>query len=404
MYYSLIGLLALVLLLITNHDVLLRRRDASAPPAQRIYRWFLIAVILYYVTDMLWGLLEHYALTALLYADTEVYFIAMALGVLAWTQYVVAYLEDKNAFRTFLSAAGMVFFSGVVLLTVINLFFPIMFWFDGEGRYHTAPARNIALLFQIAILLLTSVYALRVAVRSRERRSRHLTIGMFGLVMLTLIAIQYFEPYLPLYAIAYMLGCSLLRSFVVENEKEEYRRGLESALAREQKELQELNTARRLAYTDALTGAKSKLAYVQDEDQIDAAIYAGTAKDLAIVVFDLNGLKKVNDTEGHEAGDRCIVSACRMICDTFPHSSVYRIGGDEFVAVLEGEDYAGREALLARFNRMAEENRAAGGVVVAAGIAQYEPGRDDNTRHVFERADYLMYRRKNALKQSEGTA
>lgn len=51
-----------------------------------------------------------------------------------------------------------------------------------------------------------------------------MTIGFFGIAMMLLISIQVFYPLLPVYAMGYMLGTSLLRSFVVEDEKEEYRR------------------------------------------------------------------------------------------------------------------------------------------------------------------------------------
>ena len=65
MYYSLIGLLAALMLVITNHDVLPGRTDRSAPPVQRVYRRFLIFVLAYYVTDMLWGVLDALSLPSL---------------------------------------------------------------------------------------------------------------------------------------------------------------------------------------------------------------------------------------------------------------------------------------------------------------------------------------------------
>ena len=93
MYYSVIGLLALTVLIITNHDVLLQKPDGSASPVQRIYRRFLFCIMAYYITDILWGVLDSLSLTTLLYADTVVYYLAMAAGILLWTQYAIAYLE-----------------------------------------------------------------------------------------------------------------------------------------------------------------------------------------------------------------------------------------------------------------------------------------------------------------------
>ena len=404
MYYSLIGFLAFLLLLITNNDVLFKKRAADESSEQKIYRRFLIAVIYYYVTDVLWGVLDSMSLRVPLFIDTELYFIAMALGVLFWTQYVIAYLNDKTVLRRFLSYGGIVFFSAVTVLTVLNIFYPVIFLLDESAEYQTGPARNIILIVQILILLLTSVYALYTAFRKdHARKNRHLTIGLFGIIMLVFISIQFFEPYLPLYSIGYMLGCSLLRTFVIENEKEAYRKGLESALAREKKDLQELNDAWELAYTDPLTGAKSRLAYAVKEEEIDRAIDDGTAGALAIAVFDVNGLKKVNDTEGHDAGDDLIIRSCDLISDTFKNIPVFRVGGDEFVAVIEGPDYENRSQLMELFDRKIDENRESGGAVIAAGLAEYDPETDTRCKRIFEKADRQMYQRKNELKDSRRT-
>ena len=118
-----------------------------------------------------------------------------------------------------------------------------------------------------------------------------------------------------------------------------------------------------------------------------------------MAVFDLNGLKLINDTQGHEAGDACIVEASRFICRQVRHSPVFRIGGDEFVAILENRDYENREQLLAGFNRQTEENLREGReVVIACGLADYEPGADVGFHDVFSKADGQMYDRKRALK------
>ena len=89
MYYSAIGLLAVMILLIENRDILFKRGGAFATPAWRAYRRFLYTVLVYYITDVLWGVLESRKLAGLLFADTTVYFVAMAAGILCWTQYIV---------------------------------------------------------------------------------------------------------------------------------------------------------------------------------------------------------------------------------------------------------------------------------------------------------------------------
>ena len=112
-----------------------------------------------------------------------------------------------------------------------------------------------------------------------------------------------------------------------------------------------------------------------------------------------NGLKTVNDTKGHEAGDRYIQDSCHIICDTFKHSPVYRIGGDEFVAILRGEDYENRHILMGIFNQIIEKNLKNGEVVIASGLEEYHFDEDDSLTKVFERADKKMYERKHLLKE-----
>ena len=90
-----------------------------------------------------------------------------------------------------------------------------------------------------------------------------------------------------------------------------------------------------------------------------------------------------------------------LICKQFKHSPVFRIGGDEFVAYLEGEDYKSRKILLAAFETQIEENLHAGNPVIASGLAVFRPGRDNSYRRVFERADQRMYDRKGVLKAME---
>lgn len=398
-YYSLVDFLALLVLLIINHDVLLKRAAAMESSQEKQYRLFLYAVILYYFSDIIWAWL--YAIPQLdwLYIDTELYFVIMAAGVWLWTQYVVEYLGVRSTFRRFLTYAGRLLILYALLVIPLNRMSPIMFWFDENGVFQSGIAREVMYVYQVFILLLTSGYTLFVSSHSTEmKRKRHLTICLSGMIMMFFIAVQIFLSLYPLYAISYMLGCCLLRTFVIENEREEYRRNLEISLEREKEQLLELKTAWKLAYTDALTGVKSKLAYAEKGDLIDRQIGEGSIGKMAIAVFDVNDLKAVNDTLGHDVGDDFIRKACHLICHIFKKSPVYRVGGDEFVAILENDDYENREELLREFNQQIEYNRQHHSVVIAVGLAEYNPREDKSYKRIFERADLEMYHRKRELK------
>ncbi|MBP3877210.1 MAG: amino acid permease [Lachnospiraceae bacterium] len=153
-----------------------------------------------------------------------------------------------------------------------------------------------------------------------------------------------------------------------------------------------------IANTDPMTGVKSKHAYLVKEKELNDEIGRGGEPCFAIAVCDVNGLKYVNDTYGHKAGDDYIRAAARLICELFQHSPVYRIGGDEFVVVMSGRDYENREELLRSLRGKSEEHIGSDRVVVAAGLAEYRKN-DASVHSVFERADTLMYSHKQMLKE-----
>ena len=78
---------------------------------------------------------------------------------------------------------------------------------------------------------------------------------------------------------------------------------------------------------------------------------------------------------------------------------MFRIGGDEFAALLTGADYESRAELAEAFNRMTEANLHGEGAVVAMGMSVFRPEEDESIQQVFERADKRMYERKRQLKE-----
>ena len=672
MYYSAIGLLAIIVLLIVNQDILLNHANAFQTPAWRVYRRFLFAVLIYYITDVLWGVLENRKLAALLFADTTVYFAAMAAGVLLWAHYTIAYLEDETPIGRLLVHVSRIIAGFITALALVNIFTPVLFTVDGNCVYRALPVRYVLLISQILLLLLMAYYSVRSIVRGgAEKRQKYRTLAFFGMIMAAFLFVQLWFPYLPLYTIAYMLGTCLLHTFIINDEKEDYRRRLEEAyekqrsigtvfahvalsLARDYTDLfyvnmdtdeyieyhtgnegstltearrgtdffesckrevklyvhpednaafvkamdrrfltealdrtrvfemtyrrikggapfyvrmkvsrmeddnryivigvkdideqvkqrraeeqmkeervtydrihaltgnfiaiyvvepeteryrefgsadgyeehfgqlkegesffdtareafrvhgcpddvnlflsvftkenvmaeirqngiftlsyrlmmkgkpnyvqmkaavveepegsrlivgisdvdvqvrQEAEYGKRLervqkqANIDALTGVKNRHAYLETEARMDSRIAENSQPPFAIVMMDVNDLKKVNDTAGHQAGDQYLREACKTICDTFKHSPVFRIGGDEFVVISQGSDY---ECIEELFGKMRDKNlkaSRAGGITVACGMARFED--DACVASVFDRADHSMYENKKTLK------
>lgn len=169
---------------------------------------------------------------------------------------------------------------------------------------------------------------------------------------------------------------------------------IDAAMRRELEYKAALGSAMDMASRDALTGVKNKYAYVQAEEKLDHEITGGCAAEFAVAVADINGLKKINDSKGHNAGDEYIKRACHMICMVFKHSPVFRVGGDEFAVILRGEDYENRDELLSALNESVAVNEAKGDVTVAVGLSEFDRGTDIRVQDVFDRADKDMYRKK----------
>ena len=385
MYYASVDLLALTLHCIINLNYLRPNHSGRIPPSMERYRVYLYSIAVFYLTDMLWGTLTDKHIIPLAYLDTLVFFMMMVWSVLLWTRFVVAYLGRKDTFGLVITIGGWGIFVFQIIALLINIVKPVFFYYDSEGVYHTGPVRLITLFTQFALYLATAAYTLTVADKADGRvKLHHWSIGISGLVTTVFIALQALNPMIPYYAVGCLIGSCIIHTYVVQDEKSEHQRSLVSA--------------KEIAYRDPLTGVKSKRAYQEDKSKIDHRISTLQLMELGVIVFDVNDLKKVNDNLGHEEGDKYIVEGCSLICSQFQHSPVYRIGGDEFVVILEGEDYKDRINLLNDFDRQMEENRDAGKIVISTGLDIFRPGRDINFNSVFERADQRMYERKRALK------
>ena len=161
-----------------------------------------------------------------------------------------------------------------------------------------------------------------------------------------------------------------------------------------------------LAYADALTSVRNKGAFDAYVDDLQGQLLEpGEAPEFAICIFDCNHLKTINDRYGHDKGDIYLKTACSLICHVFDHSAVFRIGGDEFAAVLLHDDFQNRDALVAQFDERSaatfdEADASWLRVDVARGIATFDPQVDATAYDVVRRADKLMYQDKRKRKSS----
>ena len=160
-----------------------------------------------------------------------------------------------------------------------------------------------------------------------------------------------------------------------------------------------------LTYRDPLTGLRNTTSYKKWVMDFDTKIQN---EDVAfgVMMLDINYLKEANDTYGHDVGNKLIASASRLISDTFKRSPVFRIGGDEFVVILQNRDFEERDILFNAFDMectrtFVETNSTKLPISIAKGFSMFDPTKDTQFSDVFGRADEEMYKNKKIMKMAQ---
>lgn len=160
------------------------------------------------------------------------------------------------------------------------------------------------------------------------------------------------------------------------------------ALVKESEKLKEI------AFTDKLTQIGNRYSF--DEDIISTDL-----SELGLVSIDLNNLKYYNDNFGHSYGDTLISDASVLLSSIYKR--VYRVGGDEFVAILKGDENDKYEEYYTQMHEKIKEYNASGKhsiiLNIASGFSSYEKT-DVTYNSILNRADKNMYKDKAKLKQS----
>ncbi len=160
-----------------------------------------------------------------------------------------------------------------------------------------------------------------------------------------------------------------------------------------------------MALTDELTGVRNRRGFLLLADQ--AWRLARRARVRCLLMFiDVDGLKYVNDTQGHRAGDELLVDAARVLTEVFRETDVIgRVGGDEF-AILELVDgVEASDAGSQRLKTRIEEFNRRGGkpfqLAMSFGIEELPPTGEVSLELLLARADSTMYERKHARRQRQ---
>ncbi|MBO4286470.1 MAG: GGDEF domain-containing protein [Bacilli bacterium] len=155
------------------------------------------------------------------------------------------------------------------------------------------------------------------------------------------------------------------------------------------------------ASIDRLTKLENRNAYSKITNLINSEIEKGELKELVVAIYDVNGLKIINDEHGHDIGDKLLKISAKVIQVVYGVDNCFRIGGDEFVIVLRGneEDFKAKNeecmALLDQFNQNNTELPFS--ISLSVGYSLFDVGQDQNLLDVFRKADKHMYEQKNAF-------
>jgi diguanylate cyclase (GGDEF)-like protein len=207
-----------------------------------------------------------------------------------------------------------------------------------------------------------------------------------------------------------MVGGKLMGLIALANSQRDYsERDLEIiirlssfyAVALHRKQIED--EFRKMSLHDDLTGIYNRRGFlVLAQQQLKLA--KRSKRGLLLVVADLDGLKKINDTFGHEEGDMALKDAAYILKDTFRESDIIgRIGGDEFAIVMLEDKKAGEETLNARLqeglNTWNAKRIRRYKISISIGISRCEPESSCLLDKLISEADTLMYEQKRSKKQ-----
>lgn len=261
--------------------------------------------------------------------------------------------------------------------------------------YRTRIIADISMLVQILLILVVLIFDFN---KKNEKRSTDFTFIAIYLIFLGVIAAQFVFGSGSSIPILFVFSCLFFIVSVLVMSMFSFSKAFELS--------NEAEKMGKIAFTDGLTGVGNTAAFKKKLNHLE--VVKVNYKSIGIVQFDINNLKTINDTLGHEMGDKLIIDGSAMINKCFGGiGSVYRTGGDEFVAVVccENAFKLCNEAIL-KFEMAIDEYNSDDShrflLQIAYGAEFYNSEFSDQyltLREVQKLADKKMYENKNELKE-----
>lgn len=156
------------------------------------------------------------------------------------------------------------------------------------------------------------------------------------------------------------------------------------------------------AIKDNLTEVRNKVGYEKEIQNVSWEMGEGL-KEIGAAIIDINSLQKINETYGHDKGNKAIIMLSKIVCLVFEHSPVFRIGGDEFAVILKGHDLERIEELIAKLKRKLNEihknptSEPWEKISAAIGYAIFDPELDISFESILLRATNEMCKNKQEI-------
>lgn len=346
------------------------------------YNRMVIFFLIFFVADILWGFCysKPSFINWQIFTIVAYFYHSMAaLSAFMWVGYMKHYVSASifeikalNVFR------GFLFFIQFILL-LLNLWTHDGFKVSENLDYSMGRLRLVLYCLQFSYFIIFSLFSIFKYLLTKEKVFADTLY--FSLILLIFGISQYLFYDVPMYSLGFMFLSITIYSFNITSQREIFF----SQLVEEEK---------LRAETDALTGILNRRAY---EDDIHTFDQRPLPENFIYLSFDINGLKLVNDSFGHLAGDELIQGAAKCIEEAFGrYGKVYRIGGDEFSAMIStpSDQFI---KILFNFNDLVD--RWSGNSIkklsVSFGYASRNDFKDYSALLLSKEADKRMYISKN---------
>ncbi|MBO6214421.1 MAG: diguanylate cyclase [Lachnospiraceae bacterium] len=317
--------------------------------------------------------------------NTSVEYMALFLAVIPFISLIIDMRSDASRWRRIL----------LELCRILTILFCIAAYILHKTDTIHYPGLLQYFHFLVAAELAALIVAAVKPLRMMDRSDRYLNVGIFVFALSGGIDLARFNLQKYLLATNHSLDASVLPFgaliFIILL--------IMSYLVYMYDELimqTEKRTLQRMAYIDPLTGLFNR---TRCEERLSEL--TGSEGRYSIIEIDLNGLKKTNDTLGHSEGDALIASFGRLLGDAFNEvGEAYRMGGDEFLVIVEESGMADIQAAIERMEEAEVKESAEHPFDIAAayGIAASDEVDIKDAEAVCRLADERMYETKQRMK------